>query len=92
MKTEVETLRKNQSEILEIKKIKRNKQHLRMDVVKKRISANKDMTKETSQTEIQREKIMNKEKEHLRTVGEEIFELIIPENFPKLMTDTINSS
>ena len=63
-----------------------------MDVVKKRISANKDMTKETSQTEIQREKIMNKEKEHLRTVGEEIFELIIPENFPKLMTDTINSS
>lgn len=31
-----------------------------MDVVKKRISANKDMTKETSQTEIQREKRKNK--------------------------------
>ena len=59
-----------------------------MDVVKKRISANKDMTKETSQTEIQREKIMNKEKEHLRTVGEEIFELIMAGKFPKLIIDT----
>lgn len=60
----------------------------RINMVRIRISGFKDVAREMSQTEIQREKMMIKVKEHSRTLGEEIFELIITENFPKLMTDT----
>lgn len=46
----------------------------------------------TSTTDIQREKKNNEKKERKKstnwTMGEKVFELIITENFPKLMTDT----
>lgn len=63
---EIETLRKNQEEVLEIKNILTEMKNAfgglirRLDTAKARSSETEDMSVETSQTEMQRERRMRK--------------------------------
>ena len=64
----------------------------RISMSEKRISDLKDMSMDKSQTKMQREKNKTQNKQNT-TKGEgqkaeEIFQVIMAESFPKLMTDT----
>ena len=115
---EVEILRKNQKEMLEIKSIVPQMKNAfdglisRLDTAVERISYLEDISIETSKTEKQREQGLEKKKQNriskdcgTTTKGvtclmgtlegderekgtKEIYETIMTENFPKLMSDT----